>query len=282
MKIPFIIEIDKIQSIDSIYLSQGEYSGILNQYLNNGEYNLYYLTYVDKYRFNIDQCEIKNNQLVINFLNTTDSVVANIGPLKIIKENSSPRNLQVKTNVGCLNLTINEVLTNWGNNINRKQEIRYIGQSKNIENRLSNHEKLINAFANVQDNQEVLLNLIKPSFGYVDQTKQEIINFDKGALNKAKFENFKYEELVDLTERILVKFYQPYLNSNFLKTNFSNDNTIQSVKGIAQNEIFIVSNQINDNGYHYHSENQNLNSSSFIIDKEGDFQDYKKINTALS
>lgn len=273
---PFIIEIDKIQSIDSIYLSQGEYSDILNQYINNGEYNLYFLTYVDKYRFDFNQCRIQNNQLQIKFTSHSDLIETGVQIQAIDQEHSTSRNLRVTTNQGPLGITINEALTNWGESINRIQEIQYIGQSKNIGNRLTNHEKLIQAFAAVPDEKEVLINFVKPSFGYANITTKNLIHFDKGTIENTSFQNFNYQLLIDLTERILVKYYQPKLNINFINTDLSNDRTIQEIRQLAQNEIFIVSNSIEDIGYNFISECQILETKTFVINNEGEFEDYEE------
>ena len=135
---------------------------------------------------------------------------------------------------------------------------------------------MIRAFASVPDNKEVLVNFVKPSFGYSDIINQQLIHFNKGTLERTKFQNFNYQQLINLTERILVKFYQPFLNSNFLTTDFTTDSTIQQIKAIAKNEIFVISNQISDNGYLFYSENQKLNLTTFLIDNEGKFKEYEE------
>lgn len=276
MKVSFVIEIDKIQSIDSIYLSQGEYSDILYQYINNGEYNLYFLTYVDKYRFDLNQCRIENNQLQIKFTSHSDLIETGVQIRAIDQEHSTSRHLRVTTNQGPSGITINEALTNWGKSINRIQEIQYIGQSKNIGNRLNNHEKLIQAFAAVPDEKEVLINFVRPSFSYANITTNNLIHFNKGTIENTNFQHFNYQLLIDLTERILVKYYQPKLNINFINTDLSTDRTIQEIRQIAQNEIFIISNSTEGIGYNFMSESQMLNTKTFLINNDGQFQDYEE------
>jgi hypothetical protein len=278
MKMPFITEIDKIQSLDSIFLSQGEYSGVLDQYLNNGEFNLYYITYVDKYRFDLEQCRIEQDKLIVRFLNREEEYSLDQFNIQSLDtENSNSRSISLTDIDGqILRITINEFIINYCQEISRDQEIIYIGQSQNIANRLQNHEKLIRAFASLPDGKEVLINFIKPSFGYVDLENQQLIHFNNGTISHTSFQTFKYQELINLTERVLIKFYKPRLNIDFINTDFSNDNTISNIKYIAQNEIFIFSNQINENGYNFYSTNQILNTTTFLLNDNYQFENYEE------
>ena len=234
MKKPFIIEIDRIQSIDSIFLSQGDYSGVLEQYLENYNFNIYFITYVDKFRFDLDNCRIDKNLFIVKFIGKQDEyILPNYTVKKFDKDKSTSRSITLTIIDDTLvRFTLNDFITKYCLKISRIQEIIYIGQSINIVNRLENHEKLIRAFASLPDNKEVLINFIEPSFGYFNNENNELVHFNKETIMHTNFKAFRYDELINLTERILVKFFKPVLNTNFINTNFSTDKIISKRRNL--------------------------------------------------
>lgn len=274
----FFIQIDKAISVDSIFLRQCELEGLIEKYLKSEDFNLYYITYVDRIRFDLNKCSVKNEELEVFLTKGVSEIKIKVSDLRIKNINfdkSSNKIIYAETYKGLIRLTINELRTRLDLDLNMKQEIVYIGQSKNISNRIKNHEKLIRAFASIGDNQDLLINFIKPSFGYTDLKTQAIIHFNKGTLLKTNFVDMDYEKLINLTERILINFYQPILNSDFINIDFAKDNTIQRIKSKTNFDKLLFLTKLEGHSYQFFTQNQKIKTDNFLINDNYNYEKLK-------
>lgn len=277
----FALQIDKVHTLDSIVLSKGEFGKVLEEYISSKEYYIYFLCKRKKVRYVISECATLKGSLKIwiksdfktskkNFRVTPTSQIQGIHLAK-----STTKCLRIITNKGDANLTTSAYITDKDIDLSVPPEIMYIGKSNDIKARLENHEKIIQLFASLGDNEELTFNLVKPSFGWGNEKESGMIHFN---LLTTELENefkFTFDQMVDFTERLLINYYKPELNNHFTKDVLAKDCVLEKLKSKFSIDKIALFIDLTGYNYQFWSKNQVVKKAHLILNSDFDFEEFE-------
>jgi len=230
----FGMSIEEMYTLDSILLSNNiKLNEILSDYLKDDTFYLYALSKRKKVRFNLKECIKENDEIKISvhcdgMVDTrTYTIPSHLFdyPLEIVGLSTFDDNryINLQTKIRDIPLLPSAFITREDISF-EVPEIIYIGKSSDVKQRFRNHEKIIELFAGLQDNEELCLNLIKPSFFLSDKIKNKMTAFDfikEYKVNK--------NELINFSERMLINFFLPDMNRHFTKNTLREDKVIKKL-----------------------------------------------------
>jgi len=116
--------------------------------------------------------------------------------------------------------------------------------------------------------------MIKPSFSYHHLKLGFFTEVYKETIKNTNLTELNYEHLVNFTERILINYFKPILNKDFVKLDLSKDKTFQSLKNKSNFDTFIFETSFIGPAYQFYTKNQKLQTNDFIINNNLEYQEY--------
>jgi hypothetical protein len=273
MKPIIFFQLDNVHSVDSLFFSNKE---LCNLYFENkliSESNIYFITVAKRILFDINNLSIDHNgylktNLIIGKEDTSFLVEIKDLKLKSIIENETNSRQITAINLDNLivKFTPNSIITTLDIDLKNKPEIVYIGQSFRMQERIKNHEKIIQAFSGLKDDEDLTIHFVNLSFAFTNIQNQEFILFDKLTLNTLNLFNFNYNKLIDLSERILINFFQPKLNIRHVSAEIEEDRILNEIINEYEIQKVICTYDLTGNSYQFMSSNQKLRVKTFNID----------------
>lgn len=272
MKPIIFIQIDSAYSVDSAFFANKNFQETYFSNKNISGSNLYFITKAKKTLFDINNTTIENEVVKTNFIigNNEQTIPIEI-PIQtiteIIEAETHSKSLFIrKSNDEVICIKPNDIITNYNLDLNNESEIIYIGQSFRMQERIRNHEKIIQAFSGLKDDEDIRLHFINLSFAFPDFNAKTLIHFNKATLNKIDLFGFNYNTLIDLSERILINFFRPELNIRHTLSEIENDTVLCRIIEDYNIDKLICSYDLEGASYQFKSQNQRLNDKIFYLD----------------
>jgi hypothetical protein len=273
MKPIIYFELDKVYSVESSFFADKELTDLYFEKKEISESNIYFITIAKKILFDTKNLIINDNgDLKTNLIiGKTDLLLPiEIKELKLKSINKDETNSKQITALNVENqivkFTPNAIVTNLDLNLKNDPEIIYIGQSYRMQERIKNHEKIIQAFSGLKDDEDLTMHFVNLNFGFTNVQTNEFLLFNKLTLNSLNFFGFNYNKLVDLSERILINFFLPKLNINHIKTDIEKDKILNEIIYEYDIQKVICNYDLIGNSYQFKSSNQKLQVKIFNID----------------
>lgn len=163
--------------------------------------------------------------------------------------------------------------------IANKPEILYVGYSLEILRRLKNHEKIIKILSSLDDDHElrIFLNSIRYSFLNLKDNGELSVGVNDLGLNKERIEKDDFKDLIKLSERILIHYFQPKFNNDHINLKLETDPLVKKL--LKKHEITIVGAEygMGNNFFDFWSKNQKTNSKMFLFDTDEPEKGYQKL-----
>ncbi len=281
MKPIIYFQLDTVYSVDSTFFADKDFQ---DAYFNKkyiSESNLYFITKSKKTRFNIEKTTIENNSLkttivVGNDENQISITIPEIKISEIIFQKSHSKIIYAKNQNGDLiSIRPNDIITNSNIDLDNEPEIIYIGQSFRLQERIQNHEKIIQAFSGLKEDEDIRFHFVNVSFAFPDLENKKLLHFNKLTLIKENLFGLNYNTLIELSERILINFFRPSLNVKHISSAIENDAVLCKI--ISDYDIYkvICSYDLVGISYQFISQNQRLANKTFYLDCSDKPYEYK-------
>lgn len=161
MKPIIYFELGKVYSVESSFFADKELTDLYFEKKEISESNIYFITISKRILFDTQNLIIDDNgDLKTNLIiGKTDLLLPiEIKELKLKSINKDETNSKQITALNVENqivkFTPNAIVTNLDLNLKNDPEIIYIGQSYRMQERIKNHEKIIQAFSGLKDDED--------------------------------------------------------------------------------------------------------------------------------
>lgn len=237
---------------------------------------IYFICKVQKVRFVMNSLKVQGDTISINLLFKDKEIPVEFSIIKekniIVLPASNSKKLEIifeeEEKTKPMLITPDLVLRQCDLNINNKPEIIYIGYSFEPIRRFRNHEKIVRANAEIDDNEEIRLYLNSFKFSLLEtKPNKQFIALDNIGIKKGVVSDDTLKKFVKMLERILIHYFQTEgLNDNHINMNILQDPVMQKL--LKENGINCIGGGFEMNGYDYFdfwSKKQTSKNKSFFF-----------------
>lgn len=269
----FNAEILKSQPIHFRYLTDEELIKHIKSQVDFDDLLIYFLCKVKKLRFDLTDIGIDGNELELTIVVGGKNRVRTKFPFadkefSIDFSESTEKELviDIKDSPDKIYLIPETVGQRLKLNFGNRPEIVYIGESLSIIGRLQKHEKIVETTSKLNDDEELRIYINSFKYSYIGGIEDNIV-FAIGnlGLNLKNLDKAEMKDIMRLTERVLIHFFQPEFNSDHKGLDITTDPLTKEI--LLQHKVtgLYISYDIDTEFYDFYTPSQALSNKTFYF-----------------